>query len=199
MHKTKYLFNKSSLCLLLFLLSFLRPLSIVRDNYWEEKWRVLHKKDQSQSEGKSQSTPKGWSEKVKSRLLRTESDPSSSKVYSEKTAPGLSRRHVRKSLLDDLSRQLGFEDDNENDNLGGSEENSSIFSDPPSPIADVNDNDHDHENDTEQSSVGSVLFVDENKTEPDPDADPEPEPKLETELEPETELAPESCTNEINP
>nr|GEY77875.1 hypothetical protein [Tanacetum cinerariifolium] len=175
------------------------PLSIVRDSYWEEKWRVLHKKDQSKSEGKSQSTPKGWSEKVKSRLLRTESDPSSSKVYGEKTAPGLSRRHVRKSLLDDLSRQLGFEEDNENDNLGGSEENSSIFSDPLSPIADVNDNDHDHENDTEQSSVGSVLFVDENRPEPDPDADPEPEP--ETEVEPETELAPESepCTNEIYP
>lgn len=46
------------------------PLSIIRDRHWVEKWRFVRKKDQSQSEGKSQSTPKGWSEKVKSCLLR---------------------------------------------------------------------------------------------------------------------------------
>ncbi|PWA73935.1 Rab-GTPase-TBC domain-containing protein [Artemisia annua] len=130
------------------------PLSMFSDGFHERTKPTSFRTHSLSSDAAAPGSPLSIvrEKKVKSRLLRTESDPSSSKVYSEKTAPGLSRRHVRKSLLDDLSRQLGFEDDNENDNLGVSEENSSIFSDPPSPIADVNDNDHDHENDTEQSS-----------------------------------------------
>ncbi|XP_076949849.1 uncharacterized protein LOC143622643 isoform X1 [Bidens hawaiensis] len=157
------------------------PLSVVRerDSYWEEKWRVLHKEEeqkQSSPQKQSQSQRKGWSEKVKSRLLRTESDPSSSKAYGEKKGPP--RRCVRRNLLDDLARQLGFEEDEEETEAekavsgsGGSEENSSIFSDPPSPIDGVNDNDDDHENDSEQSSEASNLLVDE----PEPESEPSTE------------------------
>ncbi|KAK9076830.1 hypothetical protein SSX86_005164 [Deinandra increscens subsp. villosa] len=156
------------------------PLSVVRDSYWEEKWRVLHKEEQKQTspqkQGMGQSQRKGWSEKVKMRLLRTESDPSSSKAHSEKMGP--SRRHVRRNLLDDLARQLGLEEETENEKVvcgnGGSEENSSIFSDPPSPVGDVNDNEH--ENDSEQSSVASNILVDEPEAEPESKPNPEPEP-----------------------
>ncbi|KAJ0592112.1 putative Rab-GTPase-TBC domain-containing protein [Helianthus annuus] len=159
------------------------PLSVVRDSYWEEKWRVLHKEEeQKQTNPQKQSQRKGWSEKVKSRLLRTESDPSSSKAYGEKTGP--SRRRVRRSLLDDLARQLGLEEEEETETEkavggnGGSEENSSIFSDPPSPIGGVNDNDNDNdnENDSEHSSVASNLLVDENDRDPEPELEPEPKP-----------------------
>ncbi|KAK1430139.1 hypothetical protein QVD17_12679 [Tagetes erecta] len=161
------------------------PLSVVRDSYWEEKWRVLHteeKPKQTNPQNKSQSQRKGWSEKVKIRLLRTESDPSSSKAYGEKT--GTSRRHVRRNLLDDLAKQLGLEEDEETENEktvcgnGGSEENSSIFSDPPSPNDGVNENDNDHENNSEQSSVASNLLVDEHEPEPKPEPEPEPEPSI---------------------
>ncbi|KAD4179995.1 hypothetical protein R6Q59_023443 [Mikania micrantha] len=154
-------------------------LSVVRDSYWEEKWRVLHKEEaqkQANPHKHSQSQRKGWSEKVKLRLLRTESDPSSSKVYSEKSGP--SKRHVRRNLLDDLARQLGLEEETENEKVvcenGGSEENSSIFSDPPSPIDIVHDNNNDRENDSEQSSVGSNLLVDENDLDLEPKPDTEP-------------------------
>lgn len=158
------------------------PLSVVRDSYWEEKWRVLHKEEKPKQTNpleKSQSQRKGWSDKVKIRLLRTESDPSSSKAYGEKT--GTSRRHVRRNLLDDLARQLGLEEEDEeieNEKTvcanGGSEENSSIFSDPPSPIDGVNENDNDHENNSEQSSVASNILVDEH----DPEPKPEPGPSI---------------------
>ncbi|KAI3701728.1 hypothetical protein L6452_27022 [Arctium lappa] len=156
------------------------PISLVRDSYWEEKWRVLHKEEeekQTTSRKQVENRPKGWSEKVKSPLLRTESDPSSSKVYHEKAGP--SRPHVRRNLLDDLARQLGLEEEIENSvseddstkrslsGNGGSEGNSSIFSEPPTPTGgDANDNDH--ENDTERSSVASNLSVEENDPEPCP-------------------------------
>lgn len=142
------------------------PLSLVRDSYWEEKWRVLLKEEEEQKKSQSQSQPKGWSEKVKSRLLRTESDPSSSNKYHEKRGP--SRPQVRRNLLDDLSRQLGLEEETQDEKPvsgnGGSEENSSIFSDPSSPISVANDNN------TEQSSVASNLLVDE----PEPESQPQP-------------------------
>ncbi|KAJ0599549.1 putative Rab-GTPase-TBC domain-containing protein [Helianthus annuus] len=138
------------------------PLSVVRDSYWEEKWRVLHKEEeQKQTNPQKQSQRKGWSEKVKSRLLRTESDPSSSKAYGEKTGP--SRRRVRRSLLDDLARQLGLEEEEETETEkavggnGGSEENSSIFSDPPSPIGGVNDNDNDNDNVVLEKNLGQSM------------------------------------------
>ncbi|XP_023765461.2 uncharacterized protein LOC111913970 [Lactuca sativa] len=134
-------------------------------SYWEEKWRVLHKEEEKKVENK----PKDWPEKVKVQLLRTESDPSSSKGFREKTimspGPGPARigRHVRRSLLDDLARQLGLEEEPENCGNGGSEENSSIFSDVASPGGAANDNHH--ENETDRSSVASNLSVNEPETE----------------------------------
>nr|XP_043627397.1 TBC1 domain family member 5-like [Erigeron canadensis] len=155
------------------------PLSSVRDSYWEEKWRVLHKEEkqkQMNPQKKSQSQLKGWSEKVKSRLLRTESDPSSSKAFREKTST--SRPQVRRKLLDDLSRQLGLEEEIENEKAvsgnGGSEESSSIFSGPSSPIRADAATDNDHENDTDQSSVASNLIVDESDLDPEPEPEPKP-------------------------
>lgn len=150
-------------------------------SYWEEKWRVLHKEEEKKVEIKK---PKDWREKVKSRLLRTESDPSSSKGYREKTimSPGLATSrpgpHVRRSLLDDLARQLGLEEEEEQEEeksdgkKSGSEETSSIFSDPPTPGGAANDNHH--ENETDRSSVASNLSIDENEPEPEPEPEMEP-------------------------
>ncbi|KAJ8750733.1 hypothetical protein K2173_015914 [Erythroxylum novogranatense] len=45
---------------------------------------------------------------------------------------------------------------------GGSDENSSVFSDPSSPHSDAND----HENDSEKSSVASNLYISENECHP---------------------------------
>ncbi|KAM7260553.1 hypothetical protein ACFE04_011226 [Oxalis oulophora] len=171
------------------------PRSAVPDTYWEEKWRVLNKEEQlkENSSGKSEnrSSKKSWAEKVRSKLSRTESDPSPAKARHtvEKSKPS-----VRRSLLEDLSRQLGLDEDVKN--LGsheifgqeksatearveiengagasrdltctsedrclnantGSEENSSIFSDPPSPINEADD----RENSSDKSSVGSNLSI----------------------------------------
>ncbi|KAK3026804.1 hypothetical protein RJ639_041462 [Escallonia herrerae] len=172
------------------------PLNVVPDSYWEEKWRVLHKEEarkHGSAEKQGQNRIKGWSEKVRLRLSRTESDPSPSKAGSRKRDP---RPSVRRSLLDDLARQLGSEEDTEEVVSGeddteevvsgedlnpknpdevdgrdeerrlsgnaGSEENSSIFSDPPSPFGGGN---NDNENDSERSSVASNLSVDENEAE----------------------------------
>ncbi|KAL3534876.1 hypothetical protein ACH5RR_003337 [Cinchona calisaya] len=168
------------------------PLTSVPDSYWEEKWRVLHKEEerkQDASEKQAPSNRKGWSEKVKLRLSRTESDPSPSSVDKRKKDPKLS---VRRSLLEDLARQLGPDEDTENivvdkhidekdqgvengqdfidenfactsEQIGlsgntGSEENSSIFSDPPSPINGVDN----HGNESGRSSVASNSSLDEN-------------------------------------
>lgn len=172
------------------------PLNVVPDTYWEEKWRDLHKaEEQSQdSSGKQNPTQKKrWSEKVKLRLSRTESDPTPRKVDNGKKH---SRSSIRRSLLQDLSKELGFEEDSEKAGIfevstekdqpsveaevqrqdsvntdfacssderyltrnAGSEENSSIFSDPASPVSGANVN----ENDSEKSSVASNSSVDEN-------------------------------------
>ncbi|CAH1449457.1 unnamed protein product [Lactuca virosa] len=142
-------------------------------SYWEEKWRVLHKEEEKKVESK----PKDWPEKAKLQLLRTESAPSSSKGYREKTimspgpSPGPARigRHVRRSLLEDLARQLGLEEEPENCGNGGSEENSSIFSDVASPGGAASD--RHHENETDRSSVASNLSV--HEIEPEPEPEPE--------------------------
>ncbi|KAL6977855.1 hypothetical protein U1Q18_026638 [Sarracenia purpurea var. burkii] len=90
------------------------PLSLVPESYWEEKWRDLHKAEQLQKSSlEKKQVPdrkNGWSEKVRLSLSRTESAPSPSKVESRKKDPKLS---VRRSLLEDLSKQLGPEDDSE--------------------------------------------------------------------------------------
>jgi TBC1 domain family protein 5 len=169
------------------------PLNMFPDSYWEEKWRVLHKAEElGQGDLKKRvPTPKrGWAEKVKLRLSRTGSSPAKFEGGKKDSKPT-----VRRSLLEDLSRELGSDDDieqvrcddglSQKDNLSvqvevegqeavekeitcsaggrclsgnaGSEENSSIYSVPTSPLSGAND----HENDTEKSSVASNLSLDE--------------------------------------
>lgn len=166
--------------------------SLVPESYWEEKWRVLHKEEESKKNSAEKQVPtrrKGWSEKVKMRLTRTESDPTPSAVDNGRK---VSKSSVRRSLLKDLAQQLGADEDAEKliddeikeqevpvdivgqeDNDGNftctseqsdstgsaaSEHNSSIFSDPQSPISDAND----HGNRSERSSVASNFSADEN-------------------------------------
>ncbi|KAJ9141324.1 hypothetical protein P3X46_031869 [Hevea brasiliensis] len=176
------------------------PLNMVPDSYWEEKWRVLHKaaEQRNGSSGKQNPTPKkGWTEKVRLSLSRTASDPSPAKA-------GCGNDHkpsVRRRLLEDLSQELGLDEDTEkagcdevsgqkdhickvvevenqdgvnNDftcvaeerclsGIAGSEENSSLFSDPSSPLSGANN----HENDSEKSSVASNSSIDETDDHPE--------------------------------
>ncbi|KAE8733124.1 Ypt/Rab-GAP domain of gyp1p superfamily protein isoform 3 [Hibiscus syriacus] len=91
----------------------LKTLSLVPDSYWEEKWTVLNKAEELRQDslGKHASIGKRrWSEKVKPVLSRTESDPSPARA--EKYKKGHSSS-VRRSLLEDLSQQLGLEEDTE--------------------------------------------------------------------------------------
>ncbi|CAI9099202.1 OLC1v1035990C4 [Oldenlandia corymbosa var. corymbosa] len=172
------------------------PLTLMPDSYWEEKWRVLHKEEERKQDalGKEVPAKKGWSEKVKLRLSRTQSGPCPSEVGSRKK----NSKIVRRSLLKDLARQLGADEDadeilshdptdekepevddsrdfsDENFDctaepicLSGnaaSEENSSIFSDPPSPASGLND----HVDESGRSSVASNSSLDENDTGPNP-------------------------------
>lgn len=87
------------------------PLSLVPESYWEEKWRVLHKAEELEKGDlrKQVQTPKrGWTEKVRLSLSRTGSSPA--KVESGKKD---SKSSVKRSLLDDLSRELGLDEDTE--------------------------------------------------------------------------------------
>ncbi|RZB71740.1 uncharacterized protein LOC114381823 isoform X1 [Glycine soja] len=165
------------------------PLTLVPDSYWEEKWRVVHKAEELKQDGVEKQVPtrkKGWTEKVKLSLKRTESDPSSSRTKSGKKE---SKLPVRRCLLVDLSKELGFEEDTEklccHDNLSAtveeeqredgsegsnnyspedrclsqntsSEENSPVISCPASPPNEAND----HKDDSQKSSVGSNLSLD---------------------------------------
>ncbi|KAM3394921.1 putative protein isoform X1 [Capsicum galapagoense] len=166
--------------------------SVVPESYWEEKWRVLHKEEEIKQNNAEKQVPtrrNGWSEKVRMRLTRTESDPTPSIVDNRRKVP---KSSVRRSLLKDLAQQLGADEDAEKliddenieqevpgdvvgqDNNDGnftctseqsgstgsaaSEQNSSIFSDPPSPISDAND----HGNRSERSSVASNFSANEN-------------------------------------
>ncbi|KAK4759827.1 hypothetical protein SAY87_022958 [Trapa incisa] len=89
------------------------PLSLVPDSYWEEKWRVLHKEEEglrrtgSEKRAPIPSKKKGWTEKIRASLTRTESDPSPAQT--KNVRKGL-RATVRRSLLEDLSRQLGSDE-----------------------------------------------------------------------------------------
>ncbi|GLT97402.1 hypothetical protein SLE2022_149690 [Rubroshorea leprosula] len=89
------------------------PLSMVSDSYWEEKWKVVHEAEeqrQGSSEKQKSSQRKRWSEKVQLRLSKAEFDPSLSRVENGK------RDHkstTRRSLLEDLSRQLGLDEQGE--------------------------------------------------------------------------------------
>ncbi|XP_073289902.1 uncharacterized protein [Primulina huaijiensis] len=139
----------------------LTPLNMLRESYWEERWRVLHKEVEQKQDSVVKHVPNGkngWSEKVRVRLSRTESDPSPTKKNEITKIP---KPSVRRSLLEDLKRQLGLDEDKEteartniihydpvevnglddlheknlSDDLSDSrsEETSSNFSSPPSP------------------------------------------------------------------
>ncbi|XP_043712934.1 TBC1 domain family member 5 [Telopea speciosissima] len=87
------------------------PLSKVPDSYWEEKWRVLHKAEEAQQgslKKQVSSGKKGFSDRFRLSLVRAESDPSPAKMESEKKRSGSS---VKRSLLEDLSRELGSDED----------------------------------------------------------------------------------------
>ncbi|CAL0320315.1 unnamed protein product [Lupinus luteus] len=91
------------------------PLTSLPDSYWEDKWRVAHSTEESKQDVQI-SVPtrkKGWTEKVKISLRRTESDPSPSRIQSAKRLPKAS---VRRSLLEDLHKTLGLEEDAEQTN-----------------------------------------------------------------------------------
>ncbi|CDY38278.1 BnaA10g11260D [Brassica napus] len=93
----------------------------VPESYWEEKWRVMNSAEEEEkarrrkASQRQNTVKKSWSERVKLRLSRTESDPSD---RSGNKPP------IRRSLLDDLSKQLGDTDSDM--------ERSSTVSDSPS-------------------------------------------------------------------
>ncbi|XP_075512918.1 uncharacterized protein LOC142548464 [Primulina tabacum] len=162
------------------------PWKMVHESYWEEKWKVLHKEEESQknnSEKQVVKSKKGWSERVKLRLSRTESDPSP--LVECETTKSL-KPSVKRSLLEDLVRELGSDEERESvgsnevavhenpveikgqnatdqkliSALSGaaSEGNSSDYFEPQSPIH----GDSDQENEQDRSSVASNSPVDEN-------------------------------------
>ncbi|CAI0427842.1 unnamed protein product, partial [Linum tenue] len=130
-------------------ISSVPPLNKVPDSYWEEKWRVLHKADEVKhnslaKQSKTLTQKKGWSEKLRITLSRTESDPSRTKAESHKKE----------------ERCLG-------DN-SCSEENSPAVSDPSSPHSGANN--CDCENGSEKSCVGSNSSIDQNDHHPGDDS-----------------------------
>lgn len=161
------------------------PWKMVHESYWEEKWRVLHKEEESKkndSEKQVVKSKKGWSERVRLRLSRTESDPSPS-IECETTKS--LKLPVKRNLLEDLARELGSDEEKESvrsdeavhenpvetkgqnatdqklsSALGdaASEENSSDYFEPQSPIH----GESDQENEQDRSSVASNSSVDEN-------------------------------------
>ncbi|KAL3375933.1 hypothetical protein AABB24_002730 [Solanum stoloniferum] len=93
------------------------PLYLVTESYWEEKWRVVHKEEEHKQNCIQKQTSKqrkGWSEKFRLHLSRTESVPSPSKINNGRKGPKLS---VRKNLLKDLPQQLCL-DENVNNHIG---------------------------------------------------------------------------------
>ncbi|KAI3963709.1 hypothetical protein MKW98_021949 [Papaver atlanticum] len=107
------------------------PLSLVPDSYWEEKWRVLHKDEEAKQggSGKKVSTgKKGLSERIKSTLTRTESEPVPHKIDIGKKDL---RSAVRRRLLEDLTQEDGSKEDL--DKVGGG------FLDRKDPFSDQNE------------------------------------------------------------
>ncbi|KAI3990284.1 hypothetical protein MKX01_037623 [Papaver californicum] len=107
------------------------PLSLVPDSYWEEKWRVLHKDEEAKqgSSGKKVSTgKKGLSERIRSTLTRTESEPVPHKIDSGKKD---SRSAIRRRLLEDLTQENGSKEDLDKEVGGG-------FLDRKDPFVDRN-------------------------------------------------------------
>lgn len=93
------------------------PLYLVPESYWEEKWRVVHKEEEHKQNCIQKQTSKqrkGWSEKFRLHLTRTESVPLPSNVNNGRKGPKLL---VRKNLLKDLPQQLCL-DENVNNHIG---------------------------------------------------------------------------------
>ncbi|MED6122520.1 hypothetical protein PIB30_040517 [Stylosanthes scabra] len=89
------------------------PLKLLTDSYWEEKWRVAHSTEEPKQDGAENQVPaqkKKWTEKVNVSLQRTESAPSPSTSNGGKKE---SKEAVRRSLLEDLCKELGSEVDTE--------------------------------------------------------------------------------------
>lgn len=115
------------------------PRSIVPESYWEEKWRVMNNEKEEQKQdslNKVQNRIKGWSERVKMRLSRTDSAGFLSKVK---------RPPVRRNLVDDLAREGVTKVSLLSSGNGGNEENI------------------DHGNETDVSSVASYSSVNGNE------------------------------------
>ncbi|CAJ1975856.1 unnamed protein product [Sphenostylis stenocarpa] len=84
------------------------PLNLLPDSYWEEKWRVAHKAEEHRQDDLEKQVPirkKGWTEKVKFSLRRAESGPPRSRFQGGK--------NFRRSLLQDLRKALGSDEDAE--------------------------------------------------------------------------------------
>ncbi|XP_059637526.1 uncharacterized protein LOC132279543 isoform X2 [Cornus florida] len=167
------------------------PLSLVAESYWEERWIVLHKAEEINEGSVEKQVPnhrKGWSEKMRLRLSRTESAPSPSIVDGGKKEPVLS---AGRSSLEDLSQHLRSEENTEkivcNEGLGQKHPSSVNVevdrqdgTDPPSPLSGAND----QESESERSSVASNLAVNKNDADPnnaesyriDPEDSPSPVP-----------------------
>lgn len=91
------------------------PLNFIPDSYWEEKWRVAQKAEERKQHGVENQVPtrkKGWTEKMKLRLRRAESDPPPSRVLSGQRG---SKPSFRRSLLEDLRKALGAEENTEHE------------------------------------------------------------------------------------
>ncbi|KAE8711265.1 Ypt/Rab-GAP domain of gyp1p superfamily protein isoform 3 [Hibiscus syriacus] len=87
--------------------------SLLPDSYWEEKWRVMHKAEELRQNSLGKHTPSGkkrWAERMNFRPSRTESAPSSARNEKCKKE----HHSVRRSFLEDLTKQLGLEDAAEN-------------------------------------------------------------------------------------
>ncbi|XP_004487985.1 uncharacterized protein [Cicer arietinum] len=91
------------------------PLNFIPDSYWEEKWRVAQKTEERKQDGVEKQVPtrkKGWAEKMKFSMRRTESDPPPSRVQSRQRG---SKMSFRRSLLDDLRKALGADENTEHE------------------------------------------------------------------------------------
>ncbi|KAL7598859.1 hypothetical protein Lser_V15G23610 [Lactuca serriola] len=114
----------------------------VPESYWEEKWRVLLKEEEEQKQANLhkhvRNRIKGWSERVKMRLSRTESARLLSKVSQIKTGPTQSQPQLQSPVT--VTKAMAMDE---------SHEAASVFSDAVSHI------------DMEVSSVASNSSVNE--------------------------------------
>ncbi|CAH8355348.1 unnamed protein product [Eruca vesicaria subsp. sativa] len=106
------------------------PVGRVPESYWEEQWRVMNSAEEEEARRRKATqrpNKKSWSERVKLKLTRTESDPSPAEVNRSGN-----KQPIRRSLLDDLSKQLGDKDSVSPTNTDTDIERLSTVSDSPS-------------------------------------------------------------------